>query len=102
MLALRPSDAQRSVGPAVVTAPVDQQGGQQMSRMTTPVEADIPARPALDAAARQFGFVPNMHYALAASHEALNTWLDPKKTMNTALDAANRQGVAHGGEEVNA
>jgi hypothetical protein len=73
-----------------------------MSRMTTPAEADIPARPALDAAARQLEFVPTTHHALAASHEALNTWLDSKKAMNTALDAANRQGVAHAGEEVNA
>jgi hypothetical protein len=73
-----------------------------MSRMTTPAEADIPARPALDAAARQFGFVPTTHHALAASHKALNTWLDSKKAMSTALDAANRQGGAHGGEEVNA
>jgi hypothetical protein len=65
-----------------------------MSRMTTPAEADIPAR--------QFGFVPTTHHALAASHKALNTWPDSKKAMSTALDAANRQGGAHGGEEVNA
>jgi hypothetical protein len=38
-----------------------------MSRMTAPAEADIPAasRPALDAAAHQLGFVPNIHRALA-------------------------------------
>jgi hypothetical protein len=73
-----------------------------MSRITTSAEADIPARPALDAAARQLGFVPTTHHALAASPKALNTWLDSKKAMNTALDAANRQGGAHAVEEVNA
>ena len=34
-----------------------------MSRKAAPAEADIPAasRPHLDAAARQLGFVPNVH-----------------------------------------
>ncbi len=63
-----------------------------MSRIITPA----------DAAAHQLGFVPTTHHALAAGHKALNTWLDSKKAMSTALDAANRQGGAHGGEEVNA
>ena len=47
-----------------------------MSRMTAPAEADIPAasRPALDAAAHQLGFVPNMYHALAATPEGL-MWL---------------------------
>jgi hypothetical protein len=33
-----------------------------MSRMTAPAEADVPtaSRPALDAAARQLGFLPNV------------------------------------------
>jgi hypothetical protein len=70
--------------------------------MTTPVHDDIPVRPALGAAARQFGFVPTTHRARAASHQARNTWPNPKKAMNTALDPANRQGGAHGGEQVNA
>jgi hypothetical protein len=43
-----------------------------MSRMTAPAEADIPAasRPALDAAVRQLGFVPNMYHALAAAPQS--------------------------------
>ena len=75
-----------------------------MSRMTAPAEADVPAasRPALDAAARQLGFVPNMHHALAASPKARNAWLDSRKVMSTSLDAATRQGIAHAVEEVNA
>jgi hypothetical protein len=75
-----------------------------MSRITTPAGADIPpaSRPALDAAAHQLGFVPNMHHALAASPKALNAWLDLRKAMSTSLDAATRQGDAHGVEGVNA
>ena len=67
-----------------------------MSRMTAPAEADIPAasRPALDAAAHQLGFVPNMYHALAATPKALNVWLDLRQAMNTSLDAATRQ-VSH-------
>ena len=74
-----------------------------MSRMTAPAEADIPAasRPALDAAAGQLGFVPNMHRALAAAPKALNAWLDLRKAMCTALDAATRQGIAHAVDAVN-
>jgi hypothetical protein len=48
-----------------------------MSRMTAPAEADIPAasRPALDAAAQELGFVPNMYHALPATPNALlNRW----------------------------
>jgi hypothetical protein len=75
-----------------------------MSRITTPAEAEIPAasRPALDAAARQLGFVPTMHHALAASPTAFNAWRDLTKAMSTALDAATRQGGAHAVEEANA
>lgn len=74
-----------------------------MSRMTAPAEADIPAasRSALDAAAQQLGFVPNMYHALAASPKALNAWLDLRKAMSTSLDAATRQGIAHAVDEVN-
>ena len=56
---------------------------QQMSRMSAPAEADIPAasRPAIDAAAHQLGFVPNMYHALAASPKAFNAWLDLRKAM---------------------
>ena len=73
-----------------------------MSRTTTPAQADIPARPALDAAARQLGLVPNMHHGPAASPKALNAWLAVKKTMSTSLDAAARQGGALAVEELNA
>jgi hypothetical protein len=75
-----------------------------MSRITTLAEADIPAasRPALDAAARQLGCMPNMHRALAASPKALDAWLDLRKAMSTSLDGAMRQGGAHAGEEVHA
>jgi len=74
-----------------------------MSRMTAPAEADIPAasRPALDAAAHQLGFVPNMYHALAATPKALNAWLDLRKAMSTSLDAATRQGIAHAVDEIN-
>ena len=74
-----------------------------MWRMTAPAEADIPAasRSALDAAAGQLGFVPNMHRALAASPRALNAWLGLRKAMSTSLDAATRQGIAHAVDEVN-
>ena len=74
-----------------------------MSRMTAPAGADIPAasRPGLEAAAGQLGFVPNMHRALAASPKAFNAWLDLRKAMSTALDAATRQGIAHAVDEVN-
>jgi hypothetical protein len=72
-----------------------------MSRMTAPAEADIPAasRPALDAAADQLGFVPNMYHALAATPKALNAWLDLRKAMSTSLDVATRQGIAHAVDE---
>jgi hypothetical protein len=75
-----------------------------MSRMTAPAEADIPAasRPALDAAARQPGFVPNMDRALTAGPKALNAWLDVRKAMSTSLGAVTRQGIAHAVDEVNA
>lgn len=74
-----------------------------MSRMTAPAEADIPAasRPAIDAAAHQLGFVPNMYHALAATPKALNAWLDLRKAMSTSLDAATRQGIAHAVDEIN-
>ena len=72
-----------------------------MSRMTVPAGADIPAasRPALDAAAHQLGFVPNMYRAMAASPKAFNAWLELRKAMSTSLDAATRQGLAHAVEE---
>jgi uncharacterized peroxidase-related enzyme len=71
--------------------------------MTAPAEADIPAasHPALDAAARQLGFVPNMHRALAASPRAFNAWLELRKAMSTSLDAATRQGIAHAVDQIN-
>jgi alkylhydroperoxidase family enzyme len=71
--------------------------------MTAPAEADIPAasRPAIDAAAHQLGFVPNMYHALAATPKALNAWLDLRKAMSTSLDAATRQGIAHAVDEIN-
>jgi hypothetical protein len=69
--------------------------------MTTPTRADFPARPALDAAARQVGFVPTTNRALRASHKARNTWLGSKEAMNTALDVES-QGSAHAVEEVHA
>jgi uncharacterized peroxidase-related enzyme len=74
-----------------------------MSRMTAPAEGDVPAasRAALDAAAHQLGFVPNMHRALAASPKAFNAWLELRKSLSTALDAATRQGIAHAVDEVN-
>src|SRR3954464_8692660 len=73
-----------------------------MSRMTAPAEADIPAAspPALDAAAHQLGFVPNMYHALAATPKALNAWLDLRKAMSTSLDAVARQGTAHPFDEI--
>jgi uncharacterized peroxidase-related enzyme len=74
-----------------------------MSRMTGPAEADVPAgsRRALDAAAVQLGFVPNMYRALAGTPKALNAWLDLRKAMSSSLDAATRQGIAHVVDEVN-
>jgi uncharacterized peroxidase-related enzyme len=74
-----------------------------MTRMTAPAQADVPAasRPALDAAADQLGFVPNMYHGLAATPKALNAWLDLRKAMSTSLDAATRQGIAHVVDEVN-
>jgi alkylhydroperoxidase family enzyme len=75
----------------------------QISRMTAPVEADIPAasRSALDTVARQLGFVPNTHGALAVGPKALNALLDFKKAMVTTVDAATRQGIALAVTEVN-
>jgi hypothetical protein len=75
-----------------------------MSRMSAPTESHIPAasRPAFDAAARQLGYMPNMHHAPTSGPNALNAWLDARKAMSTSPDAATRQGVAHAGEEVNA
>ena len=64
-----------------------------MSRIT-PAEADIPTRLALDAVARQLGFVPHMHHALAANPKALSAWLDLKNAMSTSLDAATAR-AAH-------
>ena len=74
-----------------------------MSRMTAPAEADVPAasRQALDAAAHQLGFVPNMYRALAATPKALNAWLGLRKATSTSLDAATRQGIAHAVDQIN-
>ena len=75
-----------------------------MSRMSAPTESHISAatRPDFDAAARQLGYMPNMHYAPTSGRNALNASLDASKAMSTSPDAANRQGTALAGEEVNA
>jgi hypothetical protein len=65
-----------------------------MSRMTAPAAADILAasRQALDAAARQRGFVPNMYDGPVAIPKALNAWVDLRKAMTASLDASTRRG----------
>lgn len=74
-----------------------------MSRMTAPVEGDIPAdsRPAF-AAAHHLGFLPE-YVSRAGSHpKAPNDWLDLSKAMSASLDVATRQGAAHTVDEINA